>query len=413
VSASAAPPTAAGEFRVGWPIVFAGMMGMAWSVTAMPFYTMGVFVGPLSQAQGWTRGEIQAALLFSNGFQALAAPLVGILVDRYGGRPVALVGQMLLVLCLAATSILAGNLWGLYLSYALIGFLGGGTSPVGWTRVLNGYFTIRRGLALGLVLAGSGVCALVAPRVATWAIAEYGTWQAGYLALALLPLLLGLPFTWALFRDAQAAARRTTAAAPRDGATLAQAVRQWRFWVLLAAVFLASQGIGGTIPSLIPILTDKGFTAAQAAGVLGWIGLAVVLGRALAGYVLDKVWPPAAAAAFMLLPIFTLLLLMGETSLAVASLAAVIVGFAAGAQFDIVAYLTGRYFGEAHYGKIYAWQYAGLIFAGGVAPFLWGAMYDMTGGYTLVMGLVIAAHIIGAALFLTLGRTPAHSHAGH
>lgn len=405
--------THVGEFRAGWPIILAGMMGMAWSVTAMPFYTMGVFVGPLSRDYGWSRGEIQAALLFSNGFQALAAPLVGLLVDRYGGRPVALIGQCLLGICLAASALLAGNLWGLYLAYALIGFLGGGTSPVGWTRVLNGYFTIRRGLALGLVLAGSGLCALVAPRVATWAIAEFQTWRAGYLALALLPLLLGLPLTWALFRDARRSGVPAARIAAGEGFTLPQALGQWRFWVMIGAIFLASQGIGGGIPSLIPILTDKGFTASQAAGVLGWIGLAVVLGRAFAGYVLDKIWAPAAAAAFMLLPVATLLMLMGSPSLASAGVAAFILGFAAGAQFDIVAYLTGRYFGEAHYGKIYAWQYAALIFSGGIAPFLWGTMFDLTGGYRIIMSAVIGAQIIGAALFLTLGRAPSFSRKGH
>jgi MFS family permease len=410
---AASPAAAPNEFRAGWPVVFAGMMGMAWSVTAMPFYTLGVFVGPLSQAFGWSRGEIQAAILFSNGFSGLAAPLVGYLVDRHGGRPIALVAQILLVICIALTSVLAGNLWGLYLAYTLIGFLGGGTSPVTWTRVVNGYFVRRRGLALGLVLAGSGICALVAPTLATWAIAEYGSWKAGYIALALLPLFLGLPLTLLFFRDAQArgaAARQTRAI---DGMTVAQAVRQWRFWVMILAFFLVSQGIGGTIPSLIPILTDKGFTPGQAAGVLGLIGVSVVLGRALAGFVLDKVWAPAASAVFMALPIITLILLYGTPTLTVASIAAFIVGFAAGAQFDLVAYLTGRYFGEAHYGKIYAWQYAGLIFSGGVAPFIWGTMFDLTGGYETIMLIVIGAHIFGSLLFLTLGRYPNYTHAGH
>lgn len=413
MTTAASHAAAPNEFRTGWAVVLAGMMGMAWSVTAMPFYTMGVFVGPLSQEFGWSRGEIQAAILFSNGFSGLAAPLIGYLVDRHGGRSVALVAQIMLVACIALTSILAGNLWGLYLAYALIGFLGGGTSPVTWTRVVNGYFVRRRGLALGLVLAGSGICALVAPALATWAISEYGTWKAGYLALALLPLLIGLPLTVLFFRDARTHGARSAAPRATDGMTLPQAVRQWRFWILIVAFFLVSQGIGGTIPSLIPILTDKGFTPAQAAGVLGWIGISVVLGRALAGYVLDKVWAPAASAVFMALPIITLYLLMRTPTLTVASIAAFIVGFAAGAQFDLVAYLTGRYFGEAHYGKIYAWQYAGLIFSGGVAPFIWGTMFDITGGYSTIMLIVIGAHVVGAALFLTLGRYPNYTHAGH
>jgi predicted MFS family arabinose efflux permease len=279
---------------------------------------------------------------------------------------------------------------------------------------VNGYFVRRRGLALGLVLAGSGLCALVAPRLATAAIETYGTWQAGYWALALLPLIFGLPFTLLFFRDRPTApGEADTGLRTRDGLTLGSAVRQWRFWVMILAIFLVSQGIGGTIPSLIPILTDQGFAPAQAAAVLGWIGIAVVLGRALAGYVLDKVWAPAAAAVFMALPIVTLYLLMGSPGPALAGLAAFIVGFAAGAQFDIVAYLTGRYFGEAHYGKIYAWQYAALIFSGGIAPFIWGTMFDATGGYTLILTLVIGAHALGAALFLTLGRYPSYSHAGH
>src|SRR6185503_10726987 len=93
-------------------------------------------------------------------------------------------------------------------------------------------------------------------------------------------------------------------------------------------------------------------------------------------------------------------------SVHVATGAVILVGFAAGAEFDLVAYLSARYFGMRHFGVIYGVLYAMFVSASGLAPGLFGRVFDATGSYALALHVAAATFIAGALLVLTLGRYP-------
>jgi MFS family permease len=122
----------------------------------------------------------------------LTVPFVGGLADRIGVRKVAIGTLALFGLCFAALAFTPASLLGFYLLWILLGALGGGSTPVTWTRAVNAWFVYNRGLALALTLMGTGLTAAFLPSFATWLIEQYG-WRQAFLGIAVLPLLVALP----------------------------------------------------------------------------------------------------------------------------------------------------------------------------------------------------------------------------
>lgn len=395
------------ELRQAWPLVFACAVGVGCSAIALPFYTIGVLVEPFQQSFGWGRTDIQKAILFSSGCGALSAPLIGILIDRYGARAVAIPGVIGLSLAFLAGVFISPALWTLYAVFAAISFLGAGTNPTTWTRAIAGTFSRQRGLALGLALTGTGICAILAPQYALWLRDAYG-WQAVFVGLAVLTALLALPVTLIAFKE-RTAMTTDKGLTPEWGIPLGEAIKSYKFWVLLASIFVIYLAISGIIPNLIPALTDRGFTPTQAANVASTIGFALVFGRLVIGFLIDKFWAPLVAAIATSLPIAACLVLLSTTDIWVAMGCAALIGVAAGAELDLLAFFTAKYFGLKHYAKLYGVFYIALAIAGGSAPALFAMSYDRTGRYDT--SFIISAILFGAGalLVLTLGRYPADS----
>jgi MFS family permease len=90
-------------------------------------------------------------------------------------------------------------------------------------------------------------------------------------------------------------------------------------------------------------------------------------------------------------------------------LSALLIGLAAGAETDLVAFLTARYFGLAHYGRLYGLQYAVFGFASGISPFIFGRVFDQYGTYRPILIAAAILFVVGATALLTLGRYPVHT----
>ncbi|MBT3425576.1 MAG: MFS transporter [Gammaproteobacteria bacterium] len=104
-------------------------------------------------------------------------------------------GLLGLAIVMAMASLMNGSIWILYTVYRLFAFLGAGTIPVTWTRAVTTIFYQQRGLALGIMLSGTGICAIVIPQYTAWLISEYG-WRGAYLGLAVLPLAVAGPLVY-------------------------------------------------------------------------------------------------------------------------------------------------------------------------------------------------------------------------
>ena len=405
------------ELAQRWPLIMATCMGIISSSFVLPYYSIGALLTPVTEEFGWSRAQFQAAILFSSGLGAVTSPLVGWLNDKYGPRRVALPSMIGLSLGLLTASRLQGDLWMLFLAYGMMALLGAGTIPVTWTRAIATSFFKRRGLALGLALTGTGICASVVPHYTVWLTDQLG-WRGAYVGLALVPLLLAWPMLYFLFRpiDAHSQAENDepkATAALDEGLTLGEAIRGYRFWVLLLSILFAYQGFSGIAPNLLPSLTDDGFSREQAASVQSVFGLSIIIGRVVVGYLVDRLWAPGVAAFCLAIPAAGAAMLHGSQSFETAALAAFLIGFAAGAELDLMAFLAARYFGLAHYAKIYSILYATLAVCSGTAPMIFASVYDATGSYDLGYEVAAGLFMVSVLLILLLGRYPRGYERGH
>jgi MFS family permease len=153
-------------------------------------------------------------------------------------------------------------------------------------------------------------------------------------------------------------------------------------------------------------MTDAGLSDAAAVSIMGFFGLAIVIGRIFVGLLIDRFWAPAIAACVLVpagLACFAFQLPMSYAAFATA---AAIVGIATGMEFDLLGFLTARYFGLGHFARIYGRLYAFVALGAGTAPPAFGYAFDATGSYTVPLTLSACLMMLGALCLLALGRYP-------
>ncbi len=400
------------EFRLGWRVLLASMLGVMCGASPIPFNTIGFFIGPLNEEFGWTFRDISIGITIFGVLASFLAPLFGALSDRHGVRPVALASLAAFGLSFACFYFTPPSLTGFYAIWVLVGLVGIGSTPVTWSRAVNLWFFRNRGLSLGIMLMGTSLAAMVVPPLTVFGIERFG-WRGAFPFIALLPLLVALPVAFLFFREPTAEERPPELAADaREGRQLAglrlrEAVRGYRFWVIFASILLVAFAYGGAHIHLPQMLDAKGIPREQAALVMSGLGFSILFGRLFTGFLLDHFWAPAVTLPILCLPAISCVLLAGGTlSLPLAFVAAFFLGFAAGAETDLVAFLAGRYFGMAHYGKIYGMLYMPFGIASAVSPAVYGAVRDGTGSYAPMLQVALFLFVAGAVLLLTLGRYP-------
>ncbi|KPF87503.1 hypothetical protein IP70_03955 [alpha proteobacterium AAP38] len=395
------------EFRQGWKVVAASALGIGTGLSPIPFYTMGVFVAPLSAEFGWGVDQIMLALMIMTLGAMVMGPVAGMAADKFGVRRVVLISVALFGVTLAGFALSNGSLTLFYINWMLMAALGAGTLPITWTRAVNNWFNANRGLALGLSLLGTGLFGAFAKLYANYLIGVVG-WRMAYVGLALLPLLLALPVAFLLFHDVtDKGATGAPAKVAHRGFTLRQALRTYRFWVLAIAFVPIAFAVGGPIPNLEKILGSKGLDAQQAVQIASLIGPSVIAGRLIGGWLIDRFWAPGVAFVLLALPAAACLLLTGDGVTATPAIVAVLlIGFAAGVEYDILAFMVSRYYGMRSYGAIYGMMYGFFAFGAGFGPFIFGRMFVQSGHYDTALLYGAIALLTGAALLLTMGRYP-------
>ena len=393
-----------GEFRKGWPIVLSSMLGVGLGLSPLPFYTLGVIAPHLAKEFGWGMGQIFFGLTITTFAVVIGGPAAGYLSMRYGARRIALSSLVLLSLSFMSLGLSTASLTQFYLTWALIATLGAGTLPITWTRGVNAWFEQRNGLALGLTLMGTGLFGIVAKPLTAWLVGSFG-WRGAFIGLGLLPLLIALPVAWALFRNVDGDPTVKRSEAPVEGLTLAQTLRDWRFWVMVVAFMPISFALGGPIPNMENILKHGGLTPGQVIGLTSFIGLSALLGRLIGGWLIDRFWAPGVALVILLLPgLSCWLLAHGPLTPTTALVSIVLVGFAVGMEYDLMAFFVARYFGMKSYTQIYSLLYVCFALGAGTGPAVFGWSFDRTGSYDTVLMGSFGGLVFGALAFLLLGR---------
>ncbi|WP_426414156.1 MFS transporter [Bradyrhizobium ganzhouense] len=385
------------EIAEGWLVLVTSLFGIAVGAASLLFYSIGVFFEPFQHEFGWNRGQISGALIYLTLGFVISGPIAGWLIDRHGARIVALVSIPMLALIMAGLHQLGNSLTAFYALFFAAGSAGGGTTPIVYTRVVNGSFSSSRGLALGIVLAGTGIAALVLPPALAATIGASG-WRTGFMLLA-IAAALAWPLVLVGFRGVEGAGvpRKDNA----DGVDRTEALKSRVFWTIAIGFIAVAAAISGLVVHMVPLLRDTGMSLPEAAAIASFIGIGVIVGRVLVGWTLDRLFAPhVAAVVFLLTASGCVLLNLGGAS--TAPFAAFLLGFALGAEIDLIAYLTARYFGMKNYGFLYGSIYSMFSIGAAAGPAIVGHLFDSYGSYRIALWVMASCLVFGAAAVASL-----------
>nr|WP_289848767.1 MFS transporter [Paraglaciecola arctica] len=370
-------------------------------------YTQGFFVGAVTAEFGWSSQQFFLSYTVLMCMGLFFGPLIGSLAGKYGIRLLGIIGLVGHAIGYVVISFNDGSLVFWYASFALLSFLGAGSLPIVWTAILNDYFVKHRGKAIGITMTGTGIGALILPPVATFLIESYG-WRTAYQAIGLGALAVSLPLVIALFKPKQASkeTQNNQPAAMSWGISRSDAIKTKQFWMLGTVIFLTALIIVGLLSNFKTILLGKGLDNSTIAWVASVLGLTIMTGRLLVGVLVDKFWAPAVAAGVFFLPIIAILLLINMPgSILVAVLVALTLGLAAGAELDLLAYLTSKYFGPRYYSRVFGCIFAFFGVGAGIAPPIYGGV-GQAQGYDTILTVSIVALVLCIILFLLMGKYP-------
>jgi MFS family permease len=399
------------RFFYGWWIVLTSAVGLFFGVP-ISVYSFSVFLKPLMHEFHTGRAAVSLAFTLHLMAGAISAPLVGWFIDRYGSRPVILVGTSLFGSLLLSNRTFSASIRQLYIYYALLGVVLHGVGPIPYGCLVCRWFDRRRGLAIGLMMLGIGSGAMIVPALVQQLIARFG-WSNAYAILGGAVLLVALPTVAALLKEkpedlgmvADGLSQRNstgTSESSDQGLSAASAWRTGTFWIMVCAFFLVSASMQGCLVHIAAMFNDRGMTLQTAALAGSLAGAAVMIGRVGSGYLLDRLFAPRLAAAFFGAASLGIgMLWLGSRSIAFAG--AFLVGLGLGAEVDLIAYLTSRYFGLRAFGKIYSSIFAAFSLAGAMGPLMMGAGFDRTGSYRGPLMVFLGATLFASVLITSLG----------
>ena len=400
------------EFKKGWPTLLGAMIGTMCGVQTLTAYTQGFFAEPLTAEFGWSRAQFFLSFSVLQLAGVVTAPIVGALGQRYGLKLIGIVG---LIGHAVAYVILAqnnGSLAFFYFSFVLVAVLGAGSLPIVWTSAINNWFVKNRGTAIGITMAGTGLGAFILPPIVVGLTDSYG-WRLAYMAIGLGSLAVSLPIILAFFKEGTNSETSSERADADDnktdwGLTRAEAMKTRQFWLLGGVLFFTVLAVGGMLSNFPLIMGEEGLTRQQIAPIAGAMGISVVIGRLTVGMLADRFWAPAIGAivfAIMGLGVLTLAVSASVSPL-LALLIAISIGFAAGAELDLLVYLTGKYFGTRYFTEVFGVVFVFFSIGAGIAGPLYGAVSQSAGTYTNVLLATVGVLALSIVLFILLGRYP-------
>jgi len=392
------------HFCHGWVVVATSVLGLFFGAFPIVVSCFAIFFQSYVREFHASRASIALALTIHNLIAALLATRIGRLADRFGARKVVLPGLGVLGLLLLSAGRMGSKIWQLYAFYAALGVVSDATTSVPYCLAVSRWFDRRRGLALGLTMAGLGLGSIVMPLVVHQVIAGYG-WRSAFAVAGGAILIVAVPLIALFMKEAP---REMTWSADRtagqlEGSTWREIRATPAYWLMVIAFVLAGTSINGCIVHMAQIFSDRGATEVSAAVAVSVGGLALLVGRAGTGYFLDRFSGAGVAFSVFSLAALGIALLLTRVAGPLALLGTFLVGLGFGAEVDIMAYLIGRYFGLRALGTAFGFAFGSFVLASGVGPLLMGAAFDRTRSYTQPLAAGLIATLLAAVQLSRLG----------
>jgi len=396
------------ELITGWRVLVGSMIGIGVGIIALPGPAVMVTMRSLQDEFGWSRAEISLGPTILLTTLALIAPILGWVSDRVAAAKIVVVSLGALSASLFAFSQMGASLAIYYGIFVILGILGCGAATIVYARAISLTFVRMRGFALGLAMVGNGLTGIFLPIVLTPYAAEHG-WRAVFVVLALVSLA-AMPVIGFLLRRVEPASVPMIRTNPDliAGKTFAEGLRERVLWIMLLCFLVIPLASAGLQLHFMAYLDDAGVKPTMAGFIGGTMGAALIIGRVLTGYLIDRFFAPLVGAALMLV-CAACMLIQGIWGVSAALLGALAIGLSIGAEMDLIGYLVGRYFGMKAYGRIYGLMYTTVLAGSSLSNVAYGLILDATGTYTIALYTSSGLFVLSAALFMLMRRFTAIS----
>jgi MFS family permease len=400
----------------GWLIVLIAFCGQ-FITAGTGGYVFGLFIKPFSEAFGWTVGFVSSMTFMRSLVNIVVVPLVGRITDRFGSRPVMLMGTLIGSGAFLLASLITHPIL-FYLVFSIIvalGYtmLGGIPSQAAVTR----WFQRRRGMALSLVTLGISMGGVVMVPLVQYALDNYG-WRftlsligAGIFLVMAPPVFFFMrdyPEQMGLQPDGAAPAPPTPAAnyavVVEKTWTSREILTTLRFWQQALGYMFAFALLQVTLVHQATFITQRGFDRTTAAWVLSAYAFSAAVSKFAWGYLADRFDVHKVAVASNWLAALGLVLLIFTHDLPLLWVYALIGGWGIGGLPALQSIVTATSFGRKSYGTV-----AGLLnpmngIASALAVPFAGYMFDATGSYDLAFSVIIVLVMVTSVSLLWLPR---------
>ena len=395
-----------------WWSVLAGAVGTALGAGIVMGYGFGILAQSMIAELGWRRdivANMYGAFSFGSGLGML---ILGWLISQYGIRFPAVIFSILFGICFASIAVIPPNPTIYLLLFTVVGLSGAACSAMPYSVAVSGFFDRYRGLALGLVIAGSGVGCMALPHLAE-ALVNGPGWRTGFVLMGLGPGLIaavGLIFLVRTPDGAVIGTGRVKIANRKAKLAFPSYLGSPFFWLILIPILCVSIATSGVVGNLVFLFSDRGIPSTLIATLLSVTGLSAWLGSLTGGVLLDRVFAPYAAATVYALTAMGILLLAFVPGTASAFLAVSLIGLAVGSEAEIITFLVGRYFTLADFSRIVGIIWVSWAWGGGAGIALGGKAYVLSGSYVAALLFFAVALALAASLMFFLGpyRYPQH-----
>ena len=387
-------------------------------------YSFGIFINPLKVDFGWSGALVAGAASLFNFSRGALAILTGRITDRYGPRIIVAIGGFFLGLSLILTS-QSSAAWQLYLFYGLMGGFGLSVAFAPLVATVSRWFVSKRGLAIGIVLAGIGVGLAVMPPLARYLIATYD-WRLSYIIFGLLAWIIVIPASLFLRRspeekgllplgetaaiagdeeNSNIAKKEDSLTSESAGFSLKDAARTRAFWLLLAMIIFWGTCVHMTMTHIYPHATGLGIPGVVAVSFISVIGISSIIGRLAMGAVSDRLGGKRTLVICLVLQALAMFWLLRATDIWMLYLFAAVFGFAYGGCVPQLPVIAGEIFELKSIGAIIGVHMLGIAIGGAIGPLLGGYVSDVTGSYYFAF-MVGGMCTILALILLAFIRAP-------
>ncbi len=409
----------------GWWLV--GVSGAIMSLSVVPlFYGMTAWLPVFERTFGWSRGQLSLGFAFARVNGSVVGPLTGYLTDRLGPKRMVLVGMLILGSGLVMLSQIQ-NLWQFYLAFIVAS---AGASLGSWLpmmTVLNNWFLKKRAMAMSGALAISSLAAILLVPVLAWAISpdNFGPdrWRTVAMGIGIAVIVLAFPLSRLVRRRPEdygfrpdgdprgpeliSAPAEVGSSAPDEvGLTLRQIFRTRAFWMISVGDACTTSVMVSVTVHLGPLLNvDRGLSLETVGLVVSAYMIVATIFQLVGGYMGDRMSMPVLLFAFSSIQSAAVVVLLRTEDLAMAFVFAVLMGVGFGARAPLSMAIRGAYFGRRNFGRLIGMSQIPMNVLNLAMPLFAGYMFDARQSYNIPFGVLAGVGMVGAFLFLMLGKT--------